>query len=38
MMEIQFTKIVLVQKSKNIYNTIIYQITCQINVRSRHNV
>lgn len=29
MMEILFTKIVLIQKSKNVYNMIIDQITCQ---------
>lgn len=31
MMEILFTKIVLIQKSENVCNRIIYQTTCQIN-------
>lgn len=37
-MEILFTKIVLIQKNKNICNAILYQIACQINGKSSYNV
>lgn len=37
MMKNTFPKIVQIQKSKNIYNMIIYQITCQLNGRPSYN-